>query len=87
MKCFIYRSPKRNNTYVYLRERDVFAVLPPELTGGLGTLEFVMELELSPGRRLATQDVNQVMKNLADLGFHVQFPPNDQLVMPQYKDL
>jgi uncharacterized protein len=87
MKCFIYRSPKRNNTYVYLRERDVFAVLPPEMIGGLGTLEFVMELELTPERRLATQDVNLVMKNLADFGFHMQFPPNDQLVMPQYKDL
>jgi uncharacterized protein YcgL (UPF0745 family) len=84
MKCFIYRSPKRNNTYVYLRERDVFAVLPPEMIGSLGALEFVMELELTPERRLATQDVNLVMKNLAGLGFHVQFPPNENLVLPEW---
>jgi uncharacterized protein YcgL (UPF0745 family) len=87
MKCFIYRSPKRNNTYVYLRERDAFAVLPQDLSGSLGVLEFVIELELTPERRLATQDVNRVMQNLRDFGFHIQFPPNEQLVMPQYKDL
>lgn len=87
MKCFVYRSAKRNNTYAYLRERDAFAVLPQQLAGGLGMLEFVMELELTPERRLATQDVNRVMQNLHEFGFHMQFPPNEQLVMPQYKDL
>ena len=84
MKCFVYRSRKRNNTYVYLRERDAFAVLPADLAPGIGALDFVMELELTPERRLATQDPARVLQNLAEFGFHVQFPPNDQLVLPEY---
>ena len=81
MKCFIYRSSKRNNTYVYLRERDAFAVLPADLAGGLGALEFVMELELTPERRLASQDPVRALQNLGEFGFHVQFPPNEELVL------
>lgn len=83
MKCFVYRSSKRNNTYVYLRERDAFAVLPADLAGGLGTLDFVMELELTPERRLATQDPKRVLQNLREFAFHVQFPPNEQIVLPE----
>ena len=36
---------------------------------------FVMEVELSPERKLAREDVNTVIKNLDSQGFHVQIPP------------
>jgi uncharacterized protein YcgL (UPF0745 family) len=81
MKCFVYRSRKRNGTYVYLRERDAFAVLPPALADGLGVLEFAMELELTPERRLATQEATRVLQHLHEVGFHVQFPPNEKLIL------
>ncbi len=83
MKCFVYRSRKRNNTYVYLSERDGFAVLPAELAAGLGTLEFALELELTPQRKLAVADAARVLQHLNEFGFHVQFPPNEQLVLPE----
>jgi uncharacterized protein len=79
MQCHIYRSRKRPGTYVYLLQRDDFACLPAALSAGLGQLEFSMEIELRPETRLATQDVGLVLKHLAELGYHVQFPPNEQL--------
>jgi uncharacterized protein YcgL (UPF0745 family) len=36
----------------------------------------VMELELSPARPLAREDVTQVMRNLREQGFHLQMPPS-----------
>jgi len=79
MRCFVYRASRRAGAYVYLRERDAFALLPAALAGGLGALEFVMALELTPGRRLAQADARVVLANLAQAGFHLQFPPDDPL--------
>jgi uncharacterized protein YcgL (UPF0745 family) len=42
---------------------------------------FVMELELSPDRKLAREDVNKVIHNLETQGFHVQMPPTNDLLL------
>lgn len=75
MGCHVYASRARRGTYVYLRERDAFGLLPPELATRLGALAHVVSLELAPGRRLAQADADVVRANLAAHGFHVQFPP------------
>lgn len=75
MRCFVYRSSRREQTYVYLAERDAFDQLPPPLRQSLGALALVMELELGPQRRLAREDPAVVRGNLAGQGFHIQFPP------------
>jgi uncharacterized protein len=75
MQAFVYRSARRAGTYVYLAERDGFARLPGALAESLGALEFVLELELAPERRLAREDPEQVRRNLAAQGWHLQLPP------------
>lgn len=75
MKCFVYKSAARADTYIYLRERDAFGLLPEILRQSLGSLSFVLELELSPERRLAQADPGIVMANLRGPGFHLQMPP------------
>lgn len=77
MRCFVYRSVRREGTYVYLRERDAFALLPPDLAARLGALTLVLELDLAPGRRLAREQPEVVQRNLLAQGFHLQFPPPD----------
>lgn len=84
MKCYVYKSARRPGTYVYLRERDAFAALPATLAAGLGALEFVMALELAPERRLAQADARVVLANLAQAGFHLQFPPDDPVAARGY---
>ena len=79
MQCFVYRSQRKADTYVYLRERDAFSLLPPPVAQNLGELHFVIELALSPERKLAREDVNTVMANLAGPGFHLQLPPPPEL--------
>jgi len=75
MQCFVYKSRQRADTFVYLRERDAFDLVPPALAATLGALTFVIELSLSPERKLAREDVDTVMANLIHPGFHLQLPP------------
>jgi uncharacterized protein YcgL (UPF0745 family) len=75
MHAYVYKSLEKADTYVYLAARDGFARLPGPLRTRLGRLAFVLDVELSPGRKLAREDVDAVRGNLAARGFHLQFPP------------
>ena len=74
MQAFVYKSLRKPDTYLYLRERDAFALLPEPVLAPLGQLAFVMELALTPERKLARVDAAVVRRNLVEQGFHLQFP-------------
>ena len=76
MRAHVYKSLKKADTYVYLAARDDFSRLPEPLRTQLGALQFVLEVDLVPERRLAQEDPAVVNTNLASRGFHLQFPPN-----------
>jgi uncharacterized protein YcgL (UPF0745 family) len=75
MQCYIYKSLKKAELYLYIDNKDDFSKVPETLISGLGVPEFVMELELSPKKKLAREDVNKVMASLKDKGFFIQMPP------------
>jgi uncharacterized protein len=78
MHCYVYRSSRRADTYLYLPRRDDFTELPEGLVRALGRLEFALELDLTPGRRLAREDPAGVLANLESHGFHLQLPPPEK---------
>lgn len=78
--CYVYKSLRKRDTYVYLRERDGFSVLPQELAAALGELAFVLELQLTHERKLARELASVVLEHLAKRGFHLQLPPVDPLL-------
>ena len=41
----------------------------------LGPLAFVLEVALTPERKLARGNAEEVRQQLATQGFHIQFPP------------
>jgi uncharacterized protein YcgL (UPF0745 family) len=75
MQVFVYKSLKKADTYVYLGKRDDFMRLPEPLRTQLGNLHHELDVELSPGRKLAREDAAVVRENVALRGFHLQFPP------------
>jgi len=79
VQAHVYKSLKKADTYVYLAARDDFARLPESLRTQLGPLEFVLDVALTPGRKLAREDADVVRDNLALRGFHLQLPPASQL--------
>ena len=79
MKCSVVRSSLKDFTYIYLLAGYDFDDLPQELKRVFGKPEFVMELELTPERKLAYEDINQVMQNLTEQGYHLQLPPKEDV--------
>jgi uncharacterized protein len=76
MHAYVYKSQRKADTYVYLAQRDGFERLPEPLRTQLGALHFVLDLALTPGRTLARENPEEVRRNLAARGFHLQFPPS-----------
>jgi uncharacterized protein YcgL (UPF0745 family) len=73
--CWIYKSPRKEEMYLYLARKDGFDAVPDALLTQFGIPVLVMEIELNEGRNLAREDVNQVRANLRARGFHLQMPP------------
>ena len=90
MKCTVFRSSKKDFTYIYLLEGHDFEDLPISLRKVFGEPETVMSLELTPDRKLAYEDVNSVLQNLAEQGYHLQMPPQEDatglLQLPEKKE-
>ena len=90
MKCYVVRSSMKDFTYIYLLEGHDFDDLPISLKKVFGEPEFVMNLELSPERKLAYEDVSEVMNNLSEKGYHLQMPPQEDvtglLQLPEKKE-
>lgn len=79
MHAYVYKSLRKDDTYVFLAARDAFDRIPAGVRETLGRLELVLEVDLYPGRRLARADAGTVMEALSTRGFHLQVPPRPDL--------
>lgn len=79
MHCFVYRSPRKCNTYLYMPEADEFSRLPPGLMRIFGQPQFALEFELTPERMLTAADACQVLENLRARGYYLQMPAENNL--------
>lgn len=73
--CYIYRSKRKDELYLFLAKEDDFECVPEEIRKNLGHMEKAMELDITPTSELARSDAEQVIKNLKEHGFHIQLPP------------
>lgn len=77
MQCYIYKSLKKQHIYLYITTKDDFSSVPEILLKNLGKLEWVLDLALTPERKLAKEDAANVMAVLSEKGYFVQLPPTD----------
>ena len=75
LPCWIYRSAKKEEMYLYLAQEDDFDAVPELLMRRFGRPTLVMTLELHPERTLARADVRKVMAQLQEEGYYLQMPP------------
>jgi uncharacterized protein YcgL (UPF0745 family) len=73
--CQIYRSPRREETYLYVDKARGLDDVPEALLRQFGEPEPVMTLLLSPGRKLARADAAEVLAQIEKQGFYLQMPP------------
>ncbi|MCL2900186.1 YcgL domain-containing protein [Brenneria tiliae] len=75
MFCAIYRSSKRDQTYLYVEKKDDFSRVPEELMKSFGKPHLAMLLPLDGSKNLAAADIEKVKQALEEQGFYLQVPP------------
>jgi uncharacterized protein YcgL (UPF0745 family) len=75
LTVWIYKGSRRAETYLYVPEENNFERVPGELLDAMGTLTFVMELEIDEQRRLARVDAKKVLESVSQTGYFLQLPP------------
>ncbi|HRF62955.1 MAG TPA: YcgL domain-containing protein [Candidatus Competibacter sp.] len=78
MQCAIYKSRKKQDTYLYLAAKDDFSRVPEPLLQLIGQPVHVLDLELSPDRKLAQENAAEVLRNLQERGWHLQMPRQNE---------
>ncbi|OLO03717.1 YcgL domain-containing protein [Salinicola socius] len=73
--CEVFKSPRRDEMYLYLDKARGMAAVPQSLRDQFGPPMSVMTLLLRPERPLARVDVIKVMAAIRAQGFYLQMPP------------
>lgn len=87
INCDIYRSGKKPDMYLYVKQGTDLETLPPALLKQFGRAELALQLALTPERRLARANTEQVLKSLDEQGFYLQLPPQADAYMQSVNQL
>lgn len=79
MQCYVYRSKRKQQTYLFLPAQDEFSGVPESLLQLFGETEFSFEFELTAGRKLMLADATEVLRNINENGYFLQLPPGDDM--------
>ena len=75
MFCQVYRSPRKEEMYLYVEKSAGLDCVPQALLQRFGEPEPVMLLHLNGERRLARVDADEVLAQVRDQGYFLQMPP------------
>lgn len=70
----VFRSSKKNDTYIYVRRGQSWDDLPESLRGIFGQPVHAMDLIMTPERKLARTTGQQILDALAEKDFYLQMP-------------
>lgn len=76
MICSIYKSPKREEMYLYVERQSGLEKLPQSLLSVFGEPRFVMTLTLSSDLKLARVERTLVEHAIKEQGYYLQMPPS-----------
>lgn len=79
IECTVYKSQKKDETYIFIPTTTALSELPEELLKVLGQTEMVMTLKLTAEKKMARGTAKEIMKSIETQGFHLQMPKNPQL--------
>lgn len=72
-----YRSPKKQELYLFIEQGKALESLPPELLVMFGTPEHIFNFEITPQRKLARENAEEVIASIKNKGYFLQMPPNE----------
>ena len=87
MLCSIYKSLKKEETYLFIERKGDFSRVPETLLDLFGPSDLVMTFNLTPERKLAISDSRKVIEALTEQGFYLQLPPPKEDLLKQHREL
>nr|WP_318381372.1 YcgL domain-containing protein [uncultured Enterobacter sp.] len=84
MFCVIYRSAKREQTYLYVEKKDDFSRVPDALMQSFGQPQLAMLFPLDGRKQLANADIEKVKEALNNQGYYLQMPPPVENLLKQH---
>ncbi len=85
MLCAIYRSNKKDQTYLFVSKRDDFSEVPEALMSVFGTPTLVTLINLDTKKKLALADLDTVKQSIKTQGYYLQLPPPKEDLLAQHK--
>jgi len=83
----IYKSPKKDEMYIYTDKRDGLNKVPEQLLEMFGKPVHAMDMPLTADRKLARVDTEKVLDALNDKGYFLQMPPpKEDYMLDLYQD-
>jgi len=86
MICVVYKSLKKEQTYLFVKQRDVFSDVPEALLTMFGTPSLVTLVNLATKDKLAMADINKVKEKLIEQGYYLQLPPPIKNLLDEHKE-
>lgn len=71
----VYRSSRREETYLFVDAADDLRRVPAPLLERFGKPVEALSLLLDPARRLARADARRVLESIHEQGYYLQMPP------------
>lgn len=85
MLCAIFKSTKKNDTYLYVKDRHDLSPVPEALLDMFGKPQFVMLFNLNGTKQLLAKDNETVKSEIVEKGFYLQMPPPVENLLTQHK--
>ena len=87
LECAVYKSLKKDETYVFIPNSTPLSDLPEDLIKVIGQTEKVMILSLTPEKKMARGSAAEILNSIDKQGFHLQMPENPLFSgNPSYKE-
>ena len=77
MWCYIYRSSKKENCYLYMERENDFSHIPEKIMSIFGAPVFVMKVLLDGKRRFVVGTANEIEEKIKVDGFFLQMLNED----------
>ncbi|MEP5765606.1 MAG: YcgL domain-containing protein [Halieaceae bacterium] len=84
MFCQVFRSPRKEQMYLYVDKQEGLSRVPQSLLQQFGEPESVMLLHLDGKRQLARADADKVAEQIREQGYYLQMPPTPDELQRQH---
>ncbi len=85
--CSIFKSPRKDEMYLYVEKSAQLGRVPDALIEMFGKPVHLMDMPVRPGRTLARVNVDKMLAALSTQGYFLQMPPpKEDYMLDLYPD-